>query len=114
MCLSKSPNKHNRLFVKAVPMPDGLAEEDKERKNERDNQESGDGYVLVTDLTEFLDEAHTSEGPLADPMHVENYGRGAREPIDENHVGDHMVRGPGDPRKHIDAVFIDQGKDRGG
>merc|ERR1712013_958325 len=27
MCLSKSPNKHNRLFVKAVPMPDGLAED---------------------------------------------------------------------------------------
>merc|ERR1712062_266174 len=25
-CLSKSPNKHNRLFMKAVPMPDGLAE----------------------------------------------------------------------------------------
>merc|ERR1719376_166093 len=27
MCLSKSPNKHNRLFVKAVPMPDGLADD---------------------------------------------------------------------------------------
>merc|ERR1712135_50032 len=26
-CLSKSPNKHNRLFMKAVPMPDGLAED---------------------------------------------------------------------------------------
>lgn len=26
LCLSKSPNKHNRLFAKAVPMPDGLAE----------------------------------------------------------------------------------------
>merc|ERR1712158_214666 len=26
MCLSKSPNKHNRLFMKAVPMPDGLSE----------------------------------------------------------------------------------------
>jgi len=26
-CLSKSPNKHNRLYMKAVPMPDGLAEE---------------------------------------------------------------------------------------
>jgi len=25
VCLSKSPNKHNRLFMKAVPMPDGLA-----------------------------------------------------------------------------------------
>lgn len=26
MCLSKSPNKHNRLFCKAKPLPDGLAE----------------------------------------------------------------------------------------
>lgn len=26
MCLSKSPNKHNRLFMKACPMPDGLAD----------------------------------------------------------------------------------------
>jgi len=27
VCLSKSPNKHNRLFMKAVPMPDGLAQD---------------------------------------------------------------------------------------
>ena len=27
MCLSKSPNKHNRLFLKACPMPDGLPED---------------------------------------------------------------------------------------
>merc|ERR1712025_969658 len=26
MCLSKSPNKHNRIFVKAAPLPDGVAE----------------------------------------------------------------------------------------
>merc|ERR1712066_25505 len=26
-CLSKSPNKHNRLFMKAAPMPDGLPED---------------------------------------------------------------------------------------
>lgn len=26
MCLSKSPNKHNRLFMKARPFEDGLAE----------------------------------------------------------------------------------------
>jgi elongation factor 2 len=25
-CLSKSPNKHNRIYCKAVPLPDGLAE----------------------------------------------------------------------------------------
>jgi elongation factor 2 len=27
MCLSKSPNKHNRLFMRAVPMPEGLPED---------------------------------------------------------------------------------------
>ena len=27
VCLSKSPNKHNRLYMKARPMPDGLAED---------------------------------------------------------------------------------------
>ncbi|KAK0133418.1 Elongation factor 2 [Merluccius polli] len=27
MCLSKSPNKHNRLFMKARPFPEGLAED---------------------------------------------------------------------------------------
>jgi len=27
MCLSKSPNKHNRLYMKAVPLPEGLAED---------------------------------------------------------------------------------------
>jgi len=27
MCLSKSPNKHNRIFMRAVPMPDGLPED---------------------------------------------------------------------------------------
>ena len=34
MCLSKSPNKHNRLFMKAVPMPDGLAEDIDKVKSE--------------------------------------------------------------------------------
>ncbi|ODN04995.1 Elongation factor 2 [Orchesella cincta] len=37
-CLSKSPNKHNRLFMKACPMPDGLAEDiDKGDVNPRDD-----------------------------------------------------------------------------
>lgn len=38
MCLSKSPNKHNRLFMRAVPMPDGLPEDiDKGEVNPRDD-----------------------------------------------------------------------------
>lgn len=37
LCLSKSPNKHNRLFCKALPMPDGLADDiDKGEINARD------------------------------------------------------------------------------
>ncbi|CAD5212270.1 unnamed protein product [Bursaphelenchus xylophilus] len=27
MCLSKSPNKHNRIFMKALPMPDGMPDD---------------------------------------------------------------------------------------
>ncbi|XP_057366058.1 eukaryotic translation elongation factor 2 [Daphnia carinata] len=38
VCLSKSPNKHNRLYMKAVPMPDGLPEDiDKGEVNPRDD-----------------------------------------------------------------------------
>merc|ERR1712231_45663 len=41
MCLSKSPNKHNRIFMRAVPMPDGLAEDiDKGEVNPRDDFKS--------------------------------------------------------------------------
>jgi len=36
VCLSKSPNKHNRLYMKAVPMPDGLPDDiDKNEVNPR-------------------------------------------------------------------------------
>ncbi|KRY68628.1 Elongation factor 2 [Trichinella pseudospiralis] len=38
MCLSKSPNKHNRIYMKAQPMPDGLPEDiDKGEVNPRDD-----------------------------------------------------------------------------
>lgn len=37
-CLSKSPNKHNRLYMKACPMPDGLPEDiDKGTVNPKDD-----------------------------------------------------------------------------
>ena len=46
MCLSKSPNKHNRLFMKAVPMPDGLAEDiDNGQVNPRDDFKSRARYL---------------------------------------------------------------------
>jgi len=38
LCLAKSPNKHNRLYIKAKPMPEGLAEDiDKGDINARDD-----------------------------------------------------------------------------
>merc|ERR1712212_989565 len=38
ICLSKSPNKHNRLYMIAKPMPDGLPEDiDKGDVNPRDD-----------------------------------------------------------------------------
>jgi len=46
MCLSKSPNKHNRLFMRAVPMPDGLAEDiDKGDVNPRDDFKTRGRYL---------------------------------------------------------------------
>merc|ERR1719206_929237 len=54
--LSKSPNKHNRLFVKAVPMPDGLAEDiDEGKVNPRDDFKIRGRYLADTyeyDITE--------------------------------------------------------------
>merc|ERR1719443_2068443 len=32
VCLSKSPNKHNRLYMKALPFPDGLSDEIEDKK----------------------------------------------------------------------------------
>merc|ERR1719330_1115710 len=46
MCLSKSPNKHNRLFMKAIPMPDGLAEDiDNGEVNPRDDFKTRGRYL---------------------------------------------------------------------
>jgi len=45
--LSKSPNKHNRLFMKAVPMPDGLADDiEKGEVNARDEAKAR-GKILA-------------------------------------------------------------------
>merc|ERR1712119_271721 len=56
MCLSKSPNKHNRLFMEAVPMPDGLAEDiDDGKVNPRDDFKIRGRYLADTyeyDITE--------------------------------------------------------------
>ncbi|VVD04984.1 unnamed protein product, partial [Leptidea sinapis] len=56
MCLSKSPNKHNRLFMKATPMPDGLPEDiDDGKVNPRDDFKTRARYLsdkYEYDLTE--------------------------------------------------------------
>lgn len=46
MCLSKSPNKHNRLFMRAAPMPEGLAEDIEDGKvNPRDDFKTRGRYL---------------------------------------------------------------------
>jgi len=47
-CLSKSPNKHNRLYMRAVPMPDGLAEDiEKGEINPRDSDAKTRGKIMA-------------------------------------------------------------------
>ncbi|GBM27387.1 Elongation factor 2 [Araneus ventricosus] len=47
MCLSKSPNKHNRLYMKAGPMPDGLPEDiDKGTVNPKDDFKARARYLV--------------------------------------------------------------------
>ncbi|KFM81685.1 Elongation factor 2, partial [Stegodyphus mimosarum] len=47
MCLSKSPNKHNRLYMKAAPMPDGLPEDiDKGTVNPKDDFKARARYLV--------------------------------------------------------------------
>jgi len=46
LCLSKSPNKHNRLYMKAVPMPDGLADDIENGKvTPRDDPKARKSYL---------------------------------------------------------------------
>lgn len=52
MCLSKSPNKHNRLFMKSRPFPDGLAE-DIEKGEVSHRQELKARARYLTDKYEF-------------------------------------------------------------
>merc|ERR1711959_644051 len=48
MCLSKSPNKHNRLYMKARPLPDGLAEAiEKGDVNPRDDFKARAKYLAT-------------------------------------------------------------------
>jgi len=45
-CLSKSPNKHNRLYMRAVPMPEGLANDiDENKVTPRDDPKTRKAYL---------------------------------------------------------------------
>merc|ERR1712042_418635 len=47
VCLSKSPNKHNRLYMKAHPMPEGMADEIEEKKiTPRDDVKARARYLV--------------------------------------------------------------------
>merc|ERR1712042_148612 len=47
ICLSKSPNKHNRLYMKAHPMPEGMADEIEEKKiTPRDDVKARARYLV--------------------------------------------------------------------
>lgn len=47
VCLSKSPNKHNRLHMKAAPLPDGLAEDmDKGDVSPKDDPKTRARYLI--------------------------------------------------------------------
>eukprot|EP00056_Hartaetosiga_gracilis_P006226 m.94387 g.94387 ORF g.94387 m.94387 type:complete len:841 (+) comp12413_c0_seq1:127-2649(+) len=49
MCLSKSPNKHNRLFMKAVPFADGLAQDiDDEKVSSKQDMKERARYLADT------------------------------------------------------------------
>merc|ERR1712025_72612 len=46
MCLSKSPNKHNRLYMRACPLPDGLADDIENNKvTPRDDPKTRKAYL---------------------------------------------------------------------
>merc|ERR1711909_91597 len=46
VCLSKSPNKHNRLFMKAAPLPDGMSEDiDNNKVTPRDDPKTRGRYL---------------------------------------------------------------------
>merc|ERR1711915_417597 len=58
LCLSKSPNKHNRLYMKATPMPDGLADDIENGKvTPRDDPKTRKSYLCdnyAFDATEAM------------------------------------------------------------
>merc|ERR1711931_434616 len=47
MCLSKSPNKHNRIYMKANPFPDGLAAEIEEGEVSHKQEEKARGKYIA-------------------------------------------------------------------
>jgi elongation factor 2 len=57
MCLSKSPNKHNRLFMKAQPFPEGLAAEVEDGEVNPKQEEKARGKYLAEKFGWDINEA---------------------------------------------------------
>merc|ERR1712027_260820 len=72
MCLSKSPNKHNRLFMKAVPMPDGLPEDidNGEVTAKQDFKIRGGGQIIPTARRVLYASALTAAPRLMEPVYL--------------------------------------------
>nr|CAD7573554.1 unnamed protein product [Timema californicum] len=62
MCLSKSPNKHNRLFMKSVPMPDGFQWATKEGVLSEENMRGV--RFNIYDVTLHTDAIHRGGGQI--------------------------------------------------
>src|SRR3546814_7314373 len=67
-CLSKSPNKHNRLYCEATQLEDGICNDIEDGKiNQRDDPKLRARYMAdtygwdVTDARKIRSEEHTSE-----------------------------------------------------
>jgi len=72
LCLSKSPNKHNRLYCVAIPFPEGLAEAiDSGKVNARDDPKNR-GKILAEEFGFDVTEARKiwSFGPNTDGANI--------------------------------------------
>merc|ERR1712127_887335 len=93
MCLSKSPNKHNRIYMKANPFPDGLAAEVEDGEVSHKQEEKGRGKYIAEKYGWELDHARRiwCFGPdVAGPNFVVDASKGVQY---LNEIKDSVVAG---------------------
>lgn len=116
-CLAKSPNKHNRLYMTAQPLPDGLAEKiDAKEVNphqderERARQLATDYGMDVEELRKIWTFAPDGNGPniLIDATHGVAYLNEIKESV-VNGFGLAMSAGPmaDEPCRNLYAKLLD-------